>query len=83
MTVQSTYRENLRTGLPGQISNTIPATIVSRTIENSAGVAFGAPVAHGAADKSCKATEAGDTTILGPLVRERCDRFYAVNSPLQ
>src|SRR5690606_33541782 len=71
MAVQTTYSDTIRAGVPGQIVSTEPATLISRTVEDAAGIGFGVAVAQGTADKGCKAFGSGDTAILGITVRER------------
>lgn len=71
--VQTTYSENIRPGLPGMIVDMIPKTLISRTVEASAGLAFGVPVMQGTADKAGRAAAAGDTAakFIGISVRDR------------
>lgn len=73
MAVQSTYSENIRAAVPGQLVDTIPKTLLSRTVEDAGGLAFGIPVAQGAADKGIRAFTTGDTAakFIGITVRER------------
>lgn len=71
MSVQDTYLEEMRFGVAGQIVNTVPATLISRTVEDVAGIGFGLAVTQGTNDKGCSAFGSGDTTILGITVRER------------
>lgn len=69
MAVQDTYRDNLRPGVPGQIVDMSPRSLMSRTVETAAGIAFGVAVEQGTADEGCKVFDGG--TILGVTVRER------------
>ncbi|WNW10120.1 hypothetical protein RRX38_02810 [Pseudomonas sp. DTU_2021_1001937_2_SI_NGA_ILE_001] len=73
MSVQDTYSENMRAGVPGQIVDTIPKTMLSRTVEAAGGIGLGVPAARGALDKSCRPFAAGDTAarFIGITVRER------------
>lgn len=73
MAVQSTYSENIRAAVPGQLVDTIPKTLLSRTVEDAGGLAFGIPVAQGAADKGIRAFTTSDTAadFVGITVRER------------
>ena len=73
MAVQSTYSENIRAAVPAQLVDTIPKTLPSRTVEDAGGLAFGIPVAQGAADKGIRAFTTGDTAakFIGITVRER------------
>ncbi|MGV6394519.1 structural cement protein Gp24 [Pseudomonas caspiana] len=73
MAVQDTYSENMRAGVPGQIVDTIPKTLLSRTVEAAGGIGLGVPAARGTADKSCRPFAAGDTVarFIGITVLER------------
>lgn len=51
MPFQNTYAEGHDVGLPGMLVNGENFNAFSRTIETAAGVAFGVPVARGAADR--------------------------------
>ncbi len=72
-TVQTTYSANIRPGLPGMIVDEVPKTLISRTVEASAGLAFGIPVIQGTADKAGRAATTGDTAadFVGISVRDR------------
>lgn len=70
MPVQTTYKENIDAGRAGQRVNTIPATMISRTVEEEAGLAFGVAVAQGSNDKGVIAF-AGSGTPFGISIRER------------
>lgn len=69
--VQSNYPDNIRSGVKGQIINTVPSTVISRTVESEDGLEFGAAAAQGDGDKGVKAFGTGDTAIVGIAVRER------------
>lgn len=71
MSVQTTYLDNIAAAVAGQIANMVPATLISRTVEDEAGIGFGIAVAQGTADYGCKAFGSGDTAILGITVRDR------------
>lgn len=73
MAVQDTYSENMRAGVPGQIVDMIPKTLLSRTVEAAAGLGLGVPVARGTRDKGCRPFTTGDTAakFVGISVRER------------
>lgn len=49
-TLQTTYSAAPAIGLPGQVANEETSTRISRTVESSAGVAFGQPVFRGSGD---------------------------------
>ena len=73
MATQTVYNENMRRGVAGQIVDQIPKTLISRTVENAAGMGFGIPAAQGAKDKGIRPFQAGDTidAFVGFTVRER------------
>lgn len=71
MSVQTTYSTTLDAAVVGQRANQEPSRLISRNVEDSAGIAFGLAVAQGTADKGCKAFGSGDTAILGISVRDR------------
>jgi len=71
MSVQTTYLDNIPVAVAGQIANMVPATLISRNVEDAAGIGFGIAVAQGTADLGCKAFGSGDTAILGITARER------------
>lgn len=74
MAVQTTYSENIPAGVPGAIVDMIPKTLISRTVEPAAGIAFGLPVYRGANDKGVVATGTAANyvgfTVLDRSVRE-------------
>lgn len=72
--VQPTYSENIRPAIAGAKGTMTPATVISRTVENSGGVAFGKAVAQGTNDNGCHAFTAGDTAILGVALLDRSAR---------
>jgi len=66
----STYGGRLRDlGYAGQIVDTNPATIESKTNEAATAIDFGAAVARGAADDTCKAPAADGDKIIGISAR--------------
>jgi hypothetical protein len=78
MSVQTTYLDNIPVAVAGQIANMVPATLISRNVEDAAGIGFGLAVAQGTEDYGCKAFGSGDTAILGITVR---DRSLDANTP--
>lgn len=74
MAVQDTYAENIPAGVPGAIVDMIPKTLISRTVEPAAGIAFGLPVYRGVNDKGVVATGTAANyvgfTVLDRSVRE-------------
>ena len=67
--VQSTYLMNIPAGKAGHIADMTEADLISRTVETVAGIAFGVPVAQGAADRGCIAY--AGTGFLGVTTRDR------------
>ncbi len=68
-TVQSTYADNIDSGYVGGIVNTEPRNLISRTVEASAGLAFGLAVMQGTEDKECVVSDA--SSFLGVTVRDQ------------
>lgn len=71
MSIQTSYSENIRAGIAGQVGEAYPAGFISRTVESAGGLAFGAAVAQGTEDMGCKAFGSGDSAIIGIAVRDR------------
>lgn len=71
MPLQTSYQENIRAGVPGAIVDMIPKTLISRTVEDAAGIAFGLPVYQGAADKGVTATVGTAADFVGFTVLDR------------
>ncbi len=53
MTTQTSYNENPEVGRAGDLVSGESSNCISRTVEDAAGIPFGAPVARGAADRGC------------------------------
>lgn len=71
MAYTETYQTDPAGALKGQVADTGPATIISRTVETSGGVAFGVPVAQGAEEHGVKADVSAATAIVGITVRSQ------------
>jgi hypothetical protein len=70
--VQTTYPTSLRPGVAGAIVNEEPTRLISRTIEDAAGVGFGIGVIQGVNDKGCKVgAYTTEGAMLGVTVRQR------------
>lgn len=65
ITVQSAYSESYAKGYPGVIANGETSNRISRTVEPSAGAAFGAPLYRGSDDHGCTTTVGTLATFLG------------------
>lgn len=70
MAVQTTYNTTHAVAYAGQIANQEQSNLVSRTVETTAGIAFGKPVARGAADDGA-IIWAGAGSFLGVTVRDQ------------
>lgn len=68
-TVQSTYADNIGAGYAGGIVSTEPSVLISRTVEDAAGIAFGLAVMQGTADKGVVVGDGNG--FLGVTVREQ------------
>jgi hypothetical protein len=74
--MQTTYSNNIRPAVAGQRANMEPVDLISRTVEDAAGVGFGKVVQQGTLDNGCAADLTGMTaqTYLGITVRDRSVR---------
>lgn len=68
-TVQSTYPDNISAAVAGMRANEEPATLISRNVEDAAGIAFGLGVMQGTEDRGCVVSDG--SSLLGVTVRER------------
>jgi hypothetical protein len=68
------YRSTMLPGVEGAIANEEPVVLISRSVEDAAGIAFGRAVVQGVNDMGCKGIGAGATSILGITVLERSAR---------
>jgi len=71
MPVQSSYSATQAAGKVGARANMEPARVISRTIEDSAGAAFGVAVVQGTEDNEVSIDLTGATEIVGFTVRDR------------
>jgi len=69
-TVQSTYADTIDAGFAGALANEEPRVLISRTVEDAAGIAFGLGVIQGTADKGCVVGD-GSGLMLGVTVRDQ------------
>jgi hypothetical protein len=77
-TVQSTYLDNIPVGYLGAIANEEPRTLISRNVEDVAGIAFGLAVMQGTEDKDCVVSDGSG--FLGVTVRDQSVDPAAPNS---
>jgi len=63
--VQSDYPTSIPVGYPGMVANGEESNRISRTCEDAAGIAFGAPVYRGSGDHGCTGVVGTATTFLG------------------
>lgn len=54
--IQDVYNDAPAKGFPGQVRNGETSNRISRTCEDDAGIAFGAPVFQGSQNHTCKST---------------------------
>jgi len=66
-TVQSVYSDNIPVGYAGAIVSGVPKTLLSRTVEDAAGIAFGLAVMQGTEDKGIVVSDG--SAFLGVTVR--------------
>lgn len=71
ITIQSTYAEDYPKGYPGMVANGEKSNRISRTVESSAGAAFGAPLYRGTHDHGCVTTVGTLATFLGWAIADR------------
>jgi len=69
MSVQTTYADNIPVGYAGGLVNEEPKTLISRNVEDAAGIAFGLAVMQGTEDKGCVVGDGSD--FLGVTVRDQ------------
>lgn len=79
------YGETMRKAVAGHQTDMVPATMISRDVEDAAGLAFGKPVAQGVRDRGVILAAVGVTKIMGVSVRERslvaeADKFLQYES---
>lgn len=72
------YATTLRPGVEGALANEEPVDLISRTVEDAAGIGFGKAVVQGTLDNGCKILAAGGK-CLGVTVRQRNVSPYALN----
>jgi hypothetical protein len=81
--IQTTYPDTIRPGIAGMIANEEPVRLISRTVEDAAGIAFGLGVVQGVADKGCKVGTYSEGAFLGVTVRERSIKAEFPNGFMQ
>lgn len=65
------FKNEMDKGVAGAIANTENSNIISRTVEDTTGIAFGLAVAQGVNDKGCRAVTTGDAKFVGVTVLDR------------
>lgn len=76
MVTQTSYTERHAAAYAGMIASTIPNVLVSVNVEEAAGIAFGAVVVKGTADRDGKVPDAnGENNFIGIAVREVSTRY--------
>lgn len=72
MAVQTSYSANIRDAVAGMIADMqAEINLISRTVEDAAGAAFGSVVDQGTEDREITAVSASTTKPIGVVVRER------------
>lgn len=66
--VQTSYADVHANGYAGQVADMGLQDVISRDVEDAAGIAFGMPVIQGTADRQCKVATAG--VFLGITIRD-------------
>lgn len=65
------FKNEMDKGVAGAIANTENSNIISRTVEDADGIAFGLAVAQGVNDKGCRVATTGDTKFVGVTALDR------------
>jgi hypothetical protein len=68
--VQDIYNTGPAIGYPGMVANGETSNRISRTVEDAAGIAFGAPVWAGTGDRGCTATPGTAANFLGFVIAD-------------
>ena len=68
MAIQTEYNDTLAPAVAGAQATMVPATLISRNVEDEAGIGFGVGVSQGAGDKGCVA---GGTAFVGITLLDR------------
>jgi len=68
MALQTTYLDNIPTAYAGALVNTEHKVLISRTVEDAAGLAFGLAAMQGSGDKGCVVSDGSE--FLGVTVRQ-------------
>ncbi|UAB76967.1 hypothetical protein INR77_08910 [Erythrobacter sp. SCSIO 43205] len=63
--LQTTYTDDIAVAYAGMVANGETSNRISRTVEDSAGIAFGLPVYRGSGDHGCTGTVGTLATFLG------------------
>jgi hypothetical protein len=66
---QNSYTETLTVGTPGMVANGEASNRISRSVEDSAGIAFGKAAFRGVSDRGCTATPTAGT-FLGVVIAD-------------
>lgn len=69
MAIDELYAEDIAPAYEGQVADLGLAVIISRTIEDAAGIGFGKPVKQGATERGITGTVSGTLDIVGLTVR--------------
>lgn len=77
-----TYAERMSKARKGMVDTMEPKSVVSRNVEDAAGIGFGVAVFQGARDKGCKKDPTGATALdfIGITMRDRGVRATSPNA---
>ena len=70
MAIQDNYNTAPAKGFPGQVTNGETSNRISRTVEDAAGLAFGAAAFRGAGDRGCTGVPGAAGTLLGITIAD-------------
>jgi len=68
--IQDQYNDTPTKGFPGMVSNMEPGNRISRTVEDVAGLAFGAPAWQGSGDRGCTGVPGTADNFLGFVIAD-------------
>jgi hypothetical protein len=68
--IQDTYNDTPARGFPGMVVNMEASNRLSRTVEDAAGLAFGAGAFRGTGDRGCTGTAAAGVEFLGFVIAD-------------
>lgn len=73
------YKDVMDAGVAGAIATTENKDMISRTVEDDAGIGFGLAVAQGVNDKGIRKVKVGDTRFVGITALDRTAGNLTIN----